>query len=494
MRRGFIRTDKTLGPGQTGEPPFKLKQLFGLLVTDELVTREGTIKTPASILACVLKDELKTLQPKERLARIEKERRRLSEVPESLFNVCAQETWNIGAKNARDILKDPTAHLDPRLFYSLLEYVYKCKLVLFGRDDFIYPFFGKTFAHFSSNHKVIIAYENYGGEAEHLTVPQWETFNGLNIVHEVLCDKYSAALSLLYVDDRGNADLISFPTGEEKGAGEVVAQHLDDYGQTIRLNIRTADEKVSTFQLPYPISPLPILKTDELFSNERARRLNSVPVVYGDQTFILGNLVPVLEKRHSWMQDFLTLRRTSQRLIEQAKYATSRGNPISIGALTQVDGKMGQKWAGTVRVPFESTRKKLDFAVKMYKKYNPVDFARMKDYVVVPNVFSHIDDFEPRRGQIVSSSSETLDWSQTGHILRARPSLCEANFFMELGGRVYNCLAAPRSGQVMNANVCVWNTRTIFEVGAPTTSEISWLFYLVKRVPHVFECVAVKRN
>lgn len=494
-RRGFIKTDKTLGARQLGEPPAKLKQLFSLPVTatNIVITREGTSKSPASVLECILKHEMADLDEKGRASRLDKERARLAKLSEAEFNVARQETWNIGLERARDILKDRAAYLDPRLFYSLLEYHYNCRLVLLDRNDFINPLYAYIFAHFYSSARIVIVYENFGGEAEYLTIPQCETFNGLESIAEQIYEQYISSFMLYHVDVRGRVSALIAPEEETKWDGKIIAQHLNAYGQAENLDIQLAGQDIVTYQLPFPIAPLPIIVATSVRSNVDARRIATLPIVYGATMYRIDNVVPSYKKTHSWMNDYLEMRRLSQHLVEQARYARSRGAPIYIGTPRVDDSRQQQKWPSIVRAPSENIRKKLDYAVTMFRKYNTAEFENYKDYTVIPNQYKTVSDFTTRAGQVVAFSNDTIKWSRIVPVLENEPSLVAADFYIELAGKVYHCFRVERPDTIVDAHVAVFNTQSVFVVGKPpATAPVSFLFYVTEgKIVHTYQCFTV---
>lgn len=477
-RYGHIKTEKILRKGQTGDLPPKLKKLMTLVDSQNVtVVRKGVGESTASILECISGRDPNA------------ERKKLGALKDDILTISSQEFTLFGGdlNYAREILRNQNEYLDPRVFFTLLESIYDYKLILLGREDFIFPHFVTTFAYYQNAGRIIIAYENFGGSSEYQVIPQWEIIENVRS-KEILYDYYSVFYSRYQVNLFGNAERIDILPGQvEDWVGNVVAQILNSSGQVIALNIKTPPKQVTkTFRLKYPIAPLMLPKTIEVFPSELKETISSLPIVYNGRTYVLHGLTSITDK-YSWLREFSQVRRDSKLLIEQAKHLKSRGSEIQIGQLTPVSS---EKWSSSIKAP-EVIKRKLEYAVSMFEKARPKDLQEYKDYTVIPYKYQYLDDFKQRHGEVVMSTDAEIDWMTVSTYLEPAP-VVDRDFYIDIASKVYHCL--PRSDRPTGSNVNIgfFNSKRIFKVGNPQTKNLSYLIYIDKnRAIRSFDCFLV---
>jgi hypothetical protein len=482
-RAGFIETDKILDQGQKGNPPLKLKKLFALLGSGP-VLRIGTKKSPASILECI------TRSPKVDGVRSDLAGRNLELI------VSAQEIATIGGlRAAREILGSSKAYLDPRIFYRFLEYCFGCRLVLLGKEDFIFPNYMYDFAHFHSEKPIIVAYENEGSSIQNADFPQWEYFQGIDPILEELYALYAKDFKRHGVSRDGSVFLIQEPfrvDSDQARKGIVVhSQFFNSYRQTIALNVgRHGEKEQTTYLLRYPIPPLPIpISTDSHIRAEKQRgeRIEHIPVPYADHVFMISGAVPLQSAESSWLVDFVNMKKTSNLIVEQAIHSASNSVPLRVGKLSALPH---DKWARRLVIPAR-IKPKVDYSVKLFKKNYPEEFAEYKNYKVIPNRFSSMIDFERRADEVVSRTDVRVEWDTFTPVLERKP-LVGKQFNIEIDEKIYLCSPIETSEiqQARDINICVFNTREIFSVGKPRPGAgISIIFFLTSVGKyHSFSC------
>jgi hypothetical protein len=474
-RAGYIETGKILLKDQKGAPPSSLKRLFSLLGAPTAINRVGTVRNTASIIECITNDS----------RRVDRMRARLASLEENALNVSAQEMAQIGGvEAARAILANKDMYLDPRAFFRLLELYFDCRLILLGKDDFIFPNYLYTFVHFYSEAPIVVAYENFGGGVALADYPQWEIFEGISAsLAEELYSLYSKDFVRYKVNRRGELETLQEAPQKEAPERriEITAQHLNSYCQTIALNIRD-----TTYVLAAPIPPLSVPITTEILPAGRAPPIDVVPVRYGKYYYIIRDLKPFTSGQESWLDDFIAMKEESTLLVEQAKYLASRGESLKVSG-ESLKGPIPKTWVNSLKVP-EKVAMKLNYSVRLFQKNKKETFVKYKDYKIIPNRFTSVVDFTPHREEIISNVDYRVDWSQVTPILEEKP-LVNREFYIELDARVYFCRPIKDLPDVTDVNMYIFNTKQLLKVGAPEKEDITFLFFLtaLKRF-HVYEC------
>ena len=478
-RRGFAKTDKMLAPDQTGEVPAKLKALF-TLVGSRRAQRKGVARSASSILECISK-----------AAR--KDRESLARLPDEILGVSSQEygIFGGGIQQARAFLRDEKMYLDPRLFYTLFEYRYSCRLLLLSKEDFVFPNFKTTFAHFDSRNPIVILYENYGGGSAREKMPQWEIVTDVKQEEaEKLYELYIAFCERYVTSGGGEIRAIHYEETDLVGDRKIKSQILNSCGQTIALNMEEKGVN-TTYRLAHPCPPVPIPISQEVFSNPNASPIRELSIPYKkDIHYNLYNLRPITSIRDSWLKEFKELRQTSTLLVEQAKHLLSEGKNIKeSNKLNEVS--VENKWLSGLSAP-RDIKRKLEYAVKIFAKNDLAEFKKYRDYKVIPNKYTSVSDFKRSSREFILSNDVKSLWINKSFELLEKPAP-NKSFFLQISSKVYNCVHEDAEGAALsNVNVCVFNTRTIFSVGAPKTQDVSYLFFLdEKRNRHRYRCYLV---
>lgn len=498
--KGFIITGKILKVGQTGDPPEKLKKLFSLYTTVPVV-RIGTVRDPSSILECILSakrgEKFRTLSTRDKKSLIIKERQLLSKLPDAYFNLISQETWNIGKDVAKRILADRFQYLDPRIFFSLLEYYYDCRLALFSKQDFIRPNYASNFVSYGSiTTDIVIAYENYGGEAEHATFPQFEIFTPLDSISEKLYALYQSSFETKAVDNRGVPhQVVFFPVSFEPFVpSKIHSQILGAGGKAVALNLIDEEaRKLATFVLKTPLAPLPLQTTSETYTPQKSARVRKIHLEYAGRHYLIEDATPFHFERasESWMNEYISLEKTSKFLVEKARKSASQGEAIAIDR--KVDySKLN--WKSKLSVQNVEVKQKLEYTVDLFAKYKPSELEKYKDYKYAPNHFSALFDFENRSNEVISFVDNKVKWKDASDSIETAPLVDKRSFFIEIASKVYHCIKAETLAIPSRCVCAVWNTRSVLRVGNPADDSISFLVNKIGDRAILYRCFLVVKN
>jgi hypothetical protein len=324
------------------------------------------------------------------------------------------------------------------------------------------PNYNHIFLHFNTELPIIVAYENFGGEAERASIAQWELIKITS--PDKLYEQYIKSFGAHTVDKKGNVIKIHYNRSEEPSS-TILGQHLDTYGHVIGVNLMHENKKV-TCKLSCPCPPLPdIPVTDELFSSERSMLIQVNINGYSISAEIID-----YEIKSSWYKEFLEIRQYSEILVEQAKYVDSKGGQIVVNK-RYTDMMGAQKWRDPLYVESEEVKERLMYAVSMYKKYHKDDY---KDYKYIPNKYRHICHFKKNYNEVIAPTDQLVEWKSTPAIILSEPS--GESFFIEILSKLYHCVKIKEPQLSKDINVYVWNTHRAFTVGAPKTSLITYLF------------------
>lgn len=107
-------------------------------------------------------------------------RSQLLENNEHILNICRQQNYDISFEQLKSNVINNNTYLDPRLYITLLEYIFNVKIYLFSNRDnkdgnIVIPNYKNGFLKSYNIYKrSIIVYENWGSEDDNLLYPQCE--------------------------------------------------------------------------------------------------------------------------------------------------------------------------------------------------------------------------------------------------------------------------------------------------------------------------------
>ena len=107
-------------------------------------------------------------------------RSQLLEKNEHILNICRQQNYDISFEQLKHNILNNSSYLDPRLYITLLEYIFNVKIYLFSNKDnkdgnIVIPKYKNGFLKSHDIYKrSIIVYENWGSDDDNLLYPQCE--------------------------------------------------------------------------------------------------------------------------------------------------------------------------------------------------------------------------------------------------------------------------------------------------------------------------------
>ena len=182
---------------QPGILPKNLLKLFNMYSFNISCYRIGMTRSYNSFLECLIKYESeinsnikkKIIDMKNNLLYnytskiieyLNTRRSQLLENNEHILNICRQQNYDISFEQLKSNVLHNSTYLDPRLYITLLEYIFKVKIYLFSNRDnkdgnIVIPKYKNGFLKSHDIYKrSIIVYENWGSDDDHLLYPQCE--------------------------------------------------------------------------------------------------------------------------------------------------------------------------------------------------------------------------------------------------------------------------------------------------------------------------------
>ena len=174
-QQNLIKTNKFLDLDVTGEVPDGINNFFKLFNLDKTkFIRKGVCKSKSSFLECVMEgldiDDLENYETEdERLKYLSNYRKELSNNINAA--VCKQEMYNYEIDEIKRMISDDNVYMDPKLFISLLENVFKCNIFIFNRIDnesrLILPNHVQSYYKFKNEYNSIFIYEHMGSPSDY---------------------------------------------------------------------------------------------------------------------------------------------------------------------------------------------------------------------------------------------------------------------------------------------------------------------------------------
>lgn len=176
------------------------------------------------------------------------------------IELCKQSMYDVNIETIKQMLKDSSFYIDPRLFTQAIEECFNCTIYCFSdkemiKPDSIHGYYRKK----HENRNVILIYEHWGSESDHATYPQCEliirvdknvaeySFSKDDIFIEHIDEIYNEISDSYILTNRLNS--ISF------SLENIESQYIDNYGKTRILNVNYENSIFSIATSPlYPFS------------------------------------------------------------------------------------------------------------------------------------------------------------------------------------------------------------------------------------------------
>lgn len=438
----FLISDKFVSYEQSGKCSDEIVNFFHLYTLNNPL-RKGVHRSKYSFLECVLLstnyENFKDKTSSQRQEVVLSEFKRLQGIMKTT-GICYQECWNMTSK----IIKDDE-YLDPRRYLRLLEYLYKCRLVLMNRTDFFHPEHNQGYLRwqYDRNRKIVILYEHYGSEANQATYPQCELIQVEDMsenTYEKIYIDYINSLQIATTDCVISTSVIDALLEKY----ELKSQYLDFYGKIYALLVE--DKKERTLHtlflknIRFPPMFLPV-ESDIYYSKE-------------DKDFVISRYLFSFRKEpvDSLLNNFDELRTKVRYMIEYAKKIYSEH-------LNRDDYKEGDwdwikinkdvpDYSTTIYsnrkdiiVPNEESKKRLIYTLKLYQKRFNTKLMLYKDKNYIETNYNTICDFEYQENSIISESNNQIKWDSDFYtILPIDGTLYNSPFVTFIQDEIYKCI------------------------------------------------------
>ena len=275
-QQDFITTNKFVDRNNFGTLPSDISKVFKLLSDEEgyMYVRKGVLKTESSFLNCVMEGmhEETGILDYDDASEIEAFLYQTREELATAENAAAarQEMYDYTNDEITKILSDGDTYLEPKLFISMLEKIYKCNIFVFNRNrrngELMLPRHLQAYYKTKNPGKCIFIYEHTGTgntprcelivkwkveSSESSDLSYYEEYNsdvsvGIRRVFNEMKESYSLNKKIQDIEFPITFDLVN--------------QTIDTYGKIRMLQFK-ADGKTGTI-LTDPMDPMILPSTD----------------------------------------------------------------------------------------------------------------------------------------------------------------------------------------------------------------------------------------
>jgi hypothetical protein len=413
----FLLSDKFVGFEQTGKCPDMINQLF-VLYTAAKPIRKGVHRSLRSALECVLvatrHNNFDQLASAERLTELDRQ----FQIIQGLGNtnpIYAQECWN---KDFTQVVANDV-YFDPRYLIRVLEHLYKCRIVLLSRDDFIQPNHIEGYLRWKSTkeYPIVVLFEHYGSEANEASYPQCEW-----ILLETSDDQAMESVFTAYLASLETITRLPLP--EETQFVQMIRhtidkQYIDFYGKVYALRLRKSDK--TTFTVFFDHDRFPVLANIPLAQKKEIAYTRQVTRYVFDNRYAAHTRTrPIVDQ--SQLQIYDKIRLQVELLFEHAKRIYAQRERldqedwsfINVSTPTAVPTEYRSKIVfnndTNIIVPNEETKNRLIYSLKVYGiRYR----ALLEQYPTlnqIPFQYRTVHDFDSHPNELVLGSDSEIHW------------------------------------------------------------------------------------
>lgn len=450
----ILLTEKLVKFSQLGKLPADINSYLSSL-GDTRARRQGVLHDKGSIIDCILESIDKSHRKKSEVAR----RKTLYEIRKSIetyyFNYCRQETITITLDDSISIFRNIEEFIDVSMYYTLLEKLFHCRLVVFSRSDFKRPYFVNGFVHatFSTTWPVVIVYENFGSKTERLDYPQYELIETRADPERVYADYMSSFITwkirksrlIPYSNDSDEKETIH-PSSLE-------SQILDVNGKVAAINVKIGNQ-VRTFYLFDHCPPLGVPITLDLFHSdsytEECLEIQGLGIIKGYFTSS-GD-------KNSILEQFIQTRTQAKALIEQAKYLYSKFGQINFKEVAQPNIPTNS-WLTTNSLEVnQNSAERVMYVVKLFETQRPAELRDFSKLSFIPYSFDSILDFTQRPNCDIGETGTEL---VSGADFKLDSPRGQERLFIKADDEVFFCSRVSKIPDNIAVRVFFWKTREV---------------------------------
>lgn len=514
IQQRFLISDKFVGVKQTGKCSDEINQLF-MLYSKYRPARKGVHRTKLSALECILTglnvDGFQKENSEDKLAILTRELERIKKVN---IDLCAQECWNL---EHPETLLDEETYLEPRYFIRLLEYAYRCRLVFMNRTNFIHPNYIQGYFRWKHQEArpILFIYEHYGSEADQATYPQCELIELDSVVSEIP-SAVAEAIYKIYLETLQTVTPVpsvleeSFIEYFESEGFVITEQHIDYYGKTFALNVQMPNKTPLTLFLEHTrMAPLVVSRATEYYPHSGS--LGRFVVSGNRARARIANLdfyVLIGEKPASLLESYERTQLQVSLMLENAKriyiQRLEENIPESkVWDFIQIASGRVEEYskffftdADTIYVPNRETRKRLQYALRLYTTRYPTEAKQyLNTDLVFPFKYKSVQDFDRQENCILAENNNLIHWyNDFYNLLPIDGTLYSFVFVCKIQEVIYKCTPIETIPENWKNYILLFpQVKKEFKVGKPTREHILLLIQNVKNEQQLYQCMILHR-
>lgn len=348
----IVSAGRLANNGDFGFLPKVIDDLFKIIQTDKKYQylRNGVKKSTYNFIECIVKAKSNNNTKDETFLEL-REKISSSSSSKNYIPLCKQELYDFSEQEIKNIIKDNTKYLDPKLFTSMLENIFDCNIILFSNNgEIVLPrFFHTYYKYHTDNTKYIYLFtysdDNYKTINHCEIICKWAKLTG-NVQYTFTKEEAQPIINMFNKTKKSFTPFseifnIDFPLNKNKNI-DPVSQYIDSYGKTRQINYRYRDNNNNNTKyfslLTEPLPPIKI-KTETNILYESENNIDNIIKIlqpdvkdvkdtiknnYKMKEFIIGNVkvaIPIEKTQKDFVSD-LEIFNTNKKISENLVYIT----------------------------------------------------------------------------------------------------------------------------------------------------------------------------
>ena len=318
IQQGAKQPGKILKPGQYGILPDYLNEMFGKFVTkkNQMFRRFAVSEEDDkfSFLKCIF-NAIFELGNNNIL--VEPDIQNLTKI----WYTCKQEMYDKNEYEITENIKNTDYYFDPRLYVSMLENYFDCRIYIFDNDGLITPRFKNGYYRKERKDRpVIFIYENESKLRVKICEQIVFLSDGINMGSKISDDLIKFVENVFYTSTSSSTLVTKIPKFTDLDlpiSWTIQKQGLDSYGKTRYLLISNENDLLLIFTSPLQPYSVPIMKDTEL---NYVNKLDIIKKFLKDLKYNISNLqvVPGNIKEYILMHNNIEIRISSDENISNS--------------------------------------------------------------------------------------------------------------------------------------------------------------------------------
>jgi hypothetical protein len=525
VQQRFLISDKFVGVKQTGKCSEELTEWF-MTYSAYKPIRRGVHRSKWSALECILTQlDYQSFRQERAENKLKIIHREIRKFKQEDLSICAQECWNLSDPNQ---LIDEEIYFDLRYFIRLVEYTYKCRIILLDRTNFIHPNFIQGYFRWRHREKypIVMLYEHYGSESDQAQYPQCEMIeldthntglassNHDTVFQDIAERMYQDYIQTFYTLTPSPSIIEESFIDRFEEEYTILEQHIDYYGKVFALNVQTSEKTsgkdlLTLFFETHRLPPMNIATSKTIHylkhSDSRFIRMTerkSITEIVGIRCYALTQ-----EQPESLLEAFEKTQQQVTLMMENAKriYAERLEKNIpkeQIWDFIQVSDKV-EKYSrfffsesNIIPVANTETKKRLIYALTVYSRRFDSELKQyLNEDLIFPFKYQSVQDFDEQEQSIVAENNNVINWYT--HFYDLMPidgTLYTRVFICLVKGVLYKCTPIEHiPNDWTNYTLLFPQIKQEFKIGIPEEGHVLLMIQNQENIQKFYQCTVLPK-